>query len=225
MRQFAKAIIEIVKVADEQKQDEKFSISYHRPSVDFDAGIIVKACEQHYLPPSTFRLLWDLFFTHNHNVRRSFFLWAKGVIKDNWKTFPVDSVDGQSIYFISDRKNNAVKIGTSQDVPKRLATLQCGTPDYLQVEHVIHSAFPDEEAFLHWRFKEMQIKGEWFRFRPEISSYIKGLVCNHCDEFESETYRAYRLYKDYKDEGVTLDSVSPPAYTHPSISDWKGDSP
>lgn len=75
------------------------------------------------------------------------------------------------IYFIS--SGDAVKIGISQDVARRLESLQCGSP----VELTLLGTRPGgevEERALHQKFAHLRIRGEWFRLERDLLEFINA---------------------------------------------------
>lgn len=86
------------------------------------------------------------------------------------------------IYFIANHRAGMVKIGTAVDVGKRLASLQCGSPDPLE----LMGSFPgglNEEARLHARFGPLRARGEWFRSSSDLDRAIGDLsMCGHASK-------------------------------------------
>lgn len=75
------------------------------------------------------------------------------------------------IYFIYCAAQRAIKIGVADDPAARLQSLQTGCPDRLTLLVVIPGGRP-EEAALHGRFKDIRLRGEWFRESPELMEEI-----------------------------------------------------
>ena len=74
------------------------------------------------------------------------------------------------IGFTEERFAGIVKIGVTNNIKKRLKTLQTGNPWRLQVMAIVYR--PDAfqlEAALHRHFdaQRMRPDGEWFRFDPD----------------------------------------------------------
>lgn len=67
------------------------------------------------------------------------------------------------VYIIGSKQARPVKIGTSIDSPKRLASIQMMSPVILEILHE-HPGEYDLEAWLHTKFKRYRIHGEWFDF-------------------------------------------------------------
>jgi hypothetical protein len=76
-----------------------------------------------------------------------------------------------SVYFVTCRKANAVKIGCSVDPHGRLPEIQSGCPIPLKLEATLPGLHAEEKA-MHWRFSEHRIHGEWFTLAPEIELVI-----------------------------------------------------
>lgn len=79
------------------------------------------------------------------------------------------------IYFIQ-QEGGPVKIGVSNDVEKRLATLQTGSPRLLR----LLGSIPGDELLeqeIHHRFSGHRLQGEWFEASPELMAFIDE-VCS-----------------------------------------------
>lgn len=88
------------------------------------------------------------------------------------------------VYFIA--SGEAVKIGHSSNVTRRLATFQTGAADTLRLLHAIPEVDLadrlDIEADLHRRFEDSRLRGEWFAVTPELTNYIDRLCTQQCGE-------------------------------------------
>lgn len=74
-----------------------------------------------------------------------------------------------AIYFIqSGGPNGPVKIGYSNNVPKRLENLQQGNPYELKVIGVRYNATRGEERSYHKMFAADRMHGEWFKCSPAL---------------------------------------------------------
>lgn len=78
------------------------------------------------------------------------------------------------VYFIQSGPGGPVKIGHTVDVEKRLASLQTGCPDKLDVLGVIKcDNGRAKETELHRRFTDLRINhSEWFRWSPTLADAI-----------------------------------------------------
>ena len=69
-----------------------------------------------------------------------------------------------------------IKIGYTNNLDRRLETLQIGNPLELELLHVILHETAEEaeehEAKLHHKFRRHHLRGEWFRARP-LLRYIR----------------------------------------------------
>lgn len=78
------------------------------------------------------------------------------------------------------------KIGYSNDVAKRLATLQTGNPSKLYIHHI--EEVPDDRARLlehklHRELSHKRIKGEWFDLTPdEAKSFLVYAIIRWLDD-------------------------------------------
>lgn len=79
-----------------------------------------------------------------------------------------------NIYFILDKKSNAVKIGKANDISQRLPDLQTGNPNELTLLNYIQCPSEDKskalEKELHRRFDSLRIRenGEWFHYEKVV---------------------------------------------------------
>jgi len=75
------------------------------------------------------------------------------------------------VYFIYDSVKKAVKIGFTNELPKRLSDIQVGNSTELEVLEFIRceSAAAAElfESQLHATFEHLYIRGEWFEYKEE----------------------------------------------------------
>jgi hypothetical protein len=90
-------------------------------------------------------------------------------------------------YFIEAVGTGRIKVGKSNDVPRRLATLQTGSPFKL----VLRATTTMLERDLHRRFRSARIPGgEWFNFTDEISALIEE-INNPAKPTENDTDEFY----------------------------------
>ncbi len=73
-----------------------------------------------------------------------------------------------SVYFYHLPKCNLVKIGTSIDVTARIKSLSTGCTEHGYLIRVIEGFSFKAERWLHTYFKELRVKGEWFKFSEEM---------------------------------------------------------
>ena len=76
-----------------------------------------------------------------------------------------------SVYFVTCREANAVKIGSSLEPHARLSEIQWGCPLALKLEAVLPGGVEQEFAF-HARFSDIRIRGEWFTINEMIEAII-----------------------------------------------------
>jgi len=77
------------------------------------------------------------------------------------------------VYFALSADESAVKIGHSKSPKKRISTLQCGNSRKLSL-YSTRSGGKDMEDSLHKAFAHQRIRGEWFRWTPEIEAVANG---------------------------------------------------
>lgn len=76
------------------------------------------------------------------------------------------------VYFLqSTGPARSIKIGWSQDLQSRRASLQTANAHKLVVIGAVEGRMEDEAA-LHARFEHLRMEGEWFRDAPEIHAFI-----------------------------------------------------
>lgn len=73
------------------------------------------------------------------------------------------------VYFI--KCNDLVKIGFSCDVNRRFKQLKTANGKPLELIHSIKGDRTVEKA-LHNRYKDLKVRGEWFKLYPEIQMWI-----------------------------------------------------
>lgn len=74
------------------------------------------------------------------------------------------------IYFI--RAKDAIKIGFTMNVTKRLAELQSANHEDLELLAAFGGGVADEQ-YIHQIFSALRLRGEWFRSDPAITDYIE----------------------------------------------------
>lgn len=79
------------------------------------------------------------------------------------------SVVGPVVYFIQAGEGGPVKIGWSQKLSSRIATLQTGSPVKLSLLRTVVSE-PWAENWYHQEFDEQRLIGEWFTFDDRMLS-------------------------------------------------------
>jgi hypothetical protein len=80
------------------------------------------------------------------------------------------------IYFVLNTKTNSVKIGTTENLNKRLPQLQTSSDDLLVVILTLQGDCELEKR-LHLRFSEFRLKGEWFSFSEEVKRFVNETHC------------------------------------------------
>lgn len=87
-----------------------------------------------------------------------------------------DDTEGSNVYFFLDRKSNAIKIGKADDIEERLAQLQTGNSNILEILYFIpcdnkKEAF-DLEAELHIKYQHLWIMREWFTYDETVFNQV-----------------------------------------------------
>ncbi|MGC1392933.1 MAG: GIY-YIG nuclease family protein [Coleofasciculaceae cyanobacterium] len=80
------------------------------------------------------------------------------------------------VYFIFNEDSNAIKIGRSQNLQRRLMSLQTSSPAKLKLIKSVQVEGDKEaqklEQSLHNKFREIRLAGEWFKAETHLLEYI-----------------------------------------------------
>ncbi len=79
-----------------------------------------------------------------------------------------------NVYIV--RAGKFIKIGFATDVPRRLAQLQTGTSEPLQLLAVIPECTMKLEKLLHLRLADFKERGEWFRYTGRCRAFIVTIM-------------------------------------------------
>lgn len=85
---------------------------------------------------------------------------------------PMPDTDPQIVYFVRNADTGQIKIGISNDVTRRLRTLQTGSAAALDLLGTMPGGRA-KEAELHARFADSRTGGEWFDPTPELDRFIE----------------------------------------------------
>lgn len=103
------------------------------------------------------------------------------------------------VYAVKDPIGGAIKIGTAQDVSKRLKALQTGCAGRLELLHAFRGGVAIEKA-LHYLLREHRLSGEWFTDHPEVRKLIwdaeRGLLF-HEDDWVAAARKAWENGMSY----------------------------
>ncbi len=78
-----------------------------------------------------------------------------------------------NIYFISNGNNVKIGYTDSDDIDRRLKTLQTGSTGPLALEGAITNTNRRDERELHHLFAEERVRGEWFRLSNRLKYFIE----------------------------------------------------
>jgi len=112
------------------------------------------------------------------------------------------------IYFI--KQAEFVKIGCTNNIFKRLSSLQVGSPLKLDILGLI-SGGKNEEKALHEKYREYNSNGEWFYLTEEIMNHVNSLDRTLMWEngLEEEPFTVIsKIQKARYETGHTLESLS-----------------
>lgn len=82
--------------------------------------------------------------------------------------------DGGVVYFIRAEGSDAIKIGFTTDLKRRIRNLECASGRKVTLLHAMPGTYDDERS-LHRRFKAARLDGEWFEAVPELLLCIDHL--------------------------------------------------
>jgi hypothetical protein len=100
-----------------------------------------------------------------------------------------------SVYFITCREINRVKIGCANDPWDRFDKIKTASPATLKLEAVFNGSFEKEREY-HAAFAAHRIQGEWFEIAPEIEAVIQSAsVLARQPKDRAERRAAVRLLK------------------------------
>lgn len=83
---------------------------------------------------------------------------------------------GDVVYFLWGESTNLVKIGYTNDVRARLKSFSCGSAEATHLLRLIPGGRMTEKR-LHRVFRTRRVRGEWFRFHPEMLTAFRGEDC------------------------------------------------
>jgi hypothetical protein len=76
------------------------------------------------------------------------------------------------LYAITFGDGDAVKLGVSNDVPRRRAGLQTGSPFELRTLFVVPGLGLEDEALVHEAFAAHRVLNEWFRAEGPVAEWL-----------------------------------------------------
>lgn len=118
-----------------------------------------------------------------------------GNLESRWEISKMKSqlseVDLEGVYLVRQRGSDFFKIGKSNNILKRIASLQTGNPNRLELIFyfdIIEDPFSYEQ-YLHDEYSDRRVGGEWFKLKESdvhnmISDYAGGLGWSFEDVIE-----------------------------------------
>jgi len=107
--------------------------------------------------------------------KRDLFEHRRGIVCSVFGTVKLKCDNLESVvYFIQGENGGPIKIGLTQDIKKRLASLQTGYPDNL----VVLALLPGDatiESEIHKLFSLYKLRGEWFQPDDKILAIVKNV--------------------------------------------------
>lgn len=99
------------------------------------------------------------------------------------------------LYFI--KAGDRVKIGTSNDVDKRIKQIQTGNPDTVE-KLAEFEGFAERESGIHKELSDIRIRGEWFKFGEKIKWVIGHLLLRKHESDNWDEITKDFLHRDIK---------------------------
>lgn len=133
---------------------------------------------------------------------------------DNFKKYILEDKAPRYLYVIRCVNTNYYKIGITNDLNKRLQTLQTGCPYELililfsepELEDMYASEIVYLERFLHRNYKELRVRGEWYELCYDHISDIVFFLENDRDlEVIISEDTSLSIYEAKVDEIVKLE--------------------
>lgn len=78
------------------------------------------------------------------------------------------------VYFVRHGVSGPIKIGWATEIDERIAELQVGNPERLELLGSRPGTISDERS-LHRQFAEHRLRGEWFSPHADLLAYIREL--------------------------------------------------
>jgi len=112
----------------------------------------------------------------------------------------------KDLYFIFNPQLNLVKIGISSNVSQRLNNLTNSVGVDLKLI-LFYAGFGHTEQALHYHFKKLRAKGEWFHFTGELVKFVEEQV----KLFSQSDFKAFlncnALYESAKPQLVLINQA------------------
>lgn len=80
-----------------------------------------------------------------------------------------------SVYFILNRRQNAIKIGTTINIATRLRVLQTSQSEALELIGAVDGS-TTAERHIHFVLRRYRIKGEWFTYSPDVQRFVLSAI-------------------------------------------------
>jgi hypothetical protein len=89
---------------------------------------------------------------------------------------PAGTLEAAPMFYTYILESNGIyKIGVTQDIPKRIKSLQVGNPHPIRLlDYMISSAGPSCEHQIHLHFRHRRVSGEWFALNEADITTIRG---------------------------------------------------
>lgn len=171
--------------------NEQEACTYHEDHEGFERGVakakIIQNVDKDYESKKTYHaqldMLSDMGFLiisrgPNRIVSKDGRIYQEGtVIK---LAILERSYGREGLYIISMTGTNIFKIGITKDFTRRMKNLQTGNPNVLEVHHFYPMpAHRNAESFLHKKYKNKNIGGEWFVLTQSDLDNIHNYVISH----------------------------------------------
>lgn len=79
-----------------------------------------------------------------------------------------------TVYIV--KAGDFIKVGVTEDIERRMKTLQAGCPLAVELIHTIPHASRETESEFHRRLAEHHLWYEWFKLTPAVQQFINTLT-------------------------------------------------
>lgn len=105
------------------------------------------------------------------------------------------------VYFILDEVNQAVKIGQTTNIKKRLKSLQSNNINSLRCVKSIEDKNHDLEAKIQYEYSHLHIHGEWFRLEGELREFLQENLRNRSQHIVTKKIKNNNVNRIFQNPG------------------------
>lgn len=100
------------------------------------------------------------------------------------------------MYFLQAENGGAIKIGRTENLRRRFADLQSGSPLRLKLLGVLKGAEREEEAAIHAALDRFRLHGEWFEPARDVLALVDRTLTEPLQDGPNTTKRTKRTDLD-----------------------------